>query len=60
MWIWGANLATCEPPLDESEAFSVFQSSERFMVKTLTEEAIEKAKLQEPAPEAPLPTIEEQ
>lgn len=60
MWVWGANLATCEPPLDEAEAFSVFQSSEKFMVKTLTEEAIERAKLQEPEPDAPMPGAEEQ
>ncbi len=60
MWVWGANLATCEPPLDEAEVFSVFLSAEKFMTKALTEEAIERAKLQEPAPEAPLPTIEEQ
>jgi hypothetical protein len=42
--VWGANLATCEPPLDESEVWSVFTSSERFMKGELLREAQEKAR----------------
>ena len=44
MWVMGANLVTCEPPLGEEEAWSVFQSSERFMRGELLREAQEKAK----------------
>lgn len=44
LWVWGANLATCEPPLDESEAWSVFTSSERFMKGELLREAQDKAR----------------
>jgi len=42
LWIWGANLATCDPPLDEGECWTIFQNSEKFMFNELRKEAAER------------------
>lgn len=51
LWIWGANLATCDPPLDEGECWTIFQHSEKFMLPELRREAAEKRKQAEEAVE---------
>lgn len=50
LWVWGANLATCEPPLDQDEVFSLFLSAERFMRGELAREMQEKLALTQTVP----------
>ena len=42
LWVWGANLATCEPPMEEAEVWQVFLNAEKFMRAELQREAEEK------------------
>lgn len=55
LWVWGANLATCDPPLDEAEVWTAFCSSERFMRAELLREMQEKAAIEVSA----VPTVDE-
>ena len=41
LWVWGANLATCEPPMEEAEVWQVFLNAEKFMRAELQREAEE-------------------
>ena len=49
LWVWGANLATCDPPMDEGEVWDIFQKAERFMLPELRKEMAEKRKQAEVA-----------
>lgn len=52
-WVQGGNLVTCEPPLSEAEAFTVFRNSEKFMRRELQMEMLRAQEIQqvpEPAP----------
>jgi hypothetical protein len=54
-WVQGGNLLTCEPPLSEAEAFTVFRNSEKFMRQQLQQEMLQALEIQrvpEPAAEA--------